>query len=111
MWYSSLLSVVLFSLECRTLLRLARQCLGEIVSACEFMDSLCMSSVNENMGLASPLEDDHQFYFLVSTSTLFPWVTDMSVLISRTNFMEDKRGSTNKGALVSGGDIRNEPGP
>ena len=47
-------------------LRLSRQCLGEIVSACEFMDSLCMTSVNDILGLASPLEDSHPFYYLAS---------------------------------------------
>ncbi|KAL5254610.1 hypothetical protein ACHWQZ_G014149 [Mnemiopsis leidyi] len=48
--------------------RLSRQCLGEIVSACEFMDSLCMTSVNDILGLASPLENSHKFYYLVETS-------------------------------------------
>lgn len=48
--------------------RISRQYLGEIVSACEFMDSLCMTSVDDNLGLSSPLQDSHNFYYLVETS-------------------------------------------
>eukprot|EP00116_Pleurobrachia_bachei_P000738 sb/3461000/ len=48
--------------------RLSRQSMGEIVSACEFMDRTCMKAVNENLSLSSPFPDEHPFYFIVETS-------------------------------------------
>ena len=55
--------------------RAARRSLGEIVSACEFMDGQCMRAVNDNCDLASPLDQDYPFYFLVSLNLGSPLLT------------------------------------
>ena len=46
----------------------AKRNLGEIVSACEFMDETAMRSVVKNVDIPYPLEKFYKYYFLVETS-------------------------------------------
>ena len=49
------------------LLREARLCLGEILSAVEFMDSEAMRLVTTYLNLSNPI-NDHPFYMLIEIS-------------------------------------------
>eukprot|EP00117_Sycon_ciliatum_P010257 scpid48151/ scgid12226/ D-2-hydroxyglutarate dehydrogenase, mitochondrial len=46
----------------------AKASLGEILSACEFMDNDSMSLVKKNLGLVNPLGESYPFYVLLETS-------------------------------------------
>ncbi|KAJ2682680.1 D-lactate ferricytochrome c oxidoreductase [Coemansia sp. RSA 1285] len=50
---------------------LARQALGEIVSAFEFWEKRCNEIVVEYEGYASPLDGSHEFYVLIETRGSF----------------------------------------
>lgn len=46
----------------------AKEMLGEILSAFEFLDSECMKTVKDNLKLNNPIKMDYPFYVLVETS-------------------------------------------
>lgn len=50
-----------------SLMTLAKQSLGEIVSAIEFLDSACVKEVEAQLGYKNPISE-HPLYLLVETS-------------------------------------------
>jgi len=87
--------------NCRSLLRLARTSLGEIISAVEFVDKKAMGLTLDILSsLSRPLNDEHSFYFFIETSGSNNEHDRVKVEL----FLEDviKKGLVTDGIVASG---------
>jgi FAD/FMN-containing dehydrogenase len=57
--------------KCVTILRMAKQFLGEILSSFEFMDRESLRAIKENVGMGSVLQSDPAFNLLIESSGMF----------------------------------------
>jgi FAD/FMN-containing dehydrogenase len=101
----SALNVILLGVSsfdnCRSLLRLARTSLGEIISAVEFVDKKAMGLTLDILSsLSRPLNDEHSFYFFIETSGSHHEHDREKVEL----FLEDviKKGLVTDGIVASG---------